>query len=137
MKHVSSFFNHDIIIMPVTNTQDISCYTISSTRLREVIHSLDRNKQIYIYIYIYIYTINSMIQYTTLYDMSVGLCLINHSLSGLSLKEPVNPCSVWIARSVEASVTISTIPIPKTYITVIISILTFARFSGKGRQSRH
>ena len=50
-------------------------------------------------------------QYTALYNISVGLCLINHSLSGLSLKEPVSPCSVWIARSVEASVTISSIPI--------------------------
>lgn len=59
-----------------------------------------------LYMILYLYY-----QYTALYNTSVGLCLINHSLSGLSLKEPVSPRSVWIARSVEASVTISSIPV--------------------------
>lgn len=47
---------------------------------------------------------------TSFQAASDGLCLINHSDRGLSLKDPVNPCSVWICLSVAESGTISTIP---------------------------
>lgn len=47
---------------------------------------------------------------TCLYADSDGLCFWSQSLKGLSLKEPVSPCSVWIALRVADSVTISSIP---------------------------
>lgn len=40
VEHVSSCFEHDIVIVPVTNSQNISGYTAPSTGVNEILHCL-------------------------------------------------------------------------------------------------
>jgi len=118
-------FDHDIIIVSVTDTQNICDNTVSRTRCckqkrkKEIIITQSTNQRAYL-------TTGQSelcaqwipVKFSTAlsYSRAEGLCFASHSAIDLSLNDPVSPSSTWIFLNVSASVTISIIPVNKEII---------------------
>ncbi len=45
VEHVARPLDHDVVIMPVTDAQYVCCHTVASTRVRKILHCLQKSTE--------------------------------------------------------------------------------------------
>lgn len=109
VEHVTAGLQHDVVVVAVTNSQDVGRHAAAGTRVDEVLHRLNTGSVTLPLECVFSTGVRPGVctgvctgVYTLSYCSSVGLCFCSQSASGRSLKDPVTPCSTWIFLRVSA-----------------------------------